>query len=246
MSTNPTADLSEPASPVAKPSAAGASRAQWGGLSLSAWMKIGAIAVLMALLFRFNLRRLWLKTNPFTGQENWGHAFFIPLIGLYYLYVHREDLTAPHPVEAQKGSIGLLWGIFQLGAIAVGVFLWAAFPGVLDWLEAGVSYLGLIAEYHGWRIAPLYLFLAYLAATAGAAMFLSRHPERARRLTHWAAAAWPVLGVWFMLVLAAWGRASSSISPRNRFSARSDWGWPSRRWRHWRGSSYALAMGSRP
>ena len=33
------------------------------------------------------LRRLWQKTNPFWGEPNWGHSFFIPIVGLYYLHL---------------------------------------------------------------------------------------------------------------------------------------------------------------
>ncbi len=62
------------------------------GLPLSAWVKIGVLAILFIALFWTNLRRLWQKTNPFTGEGNWEHAIFIPLLGLYYLYVNSEDL----------------------------------------------------------------------------------------------------------------------------------------------------------
>src|SRR5258707_14743755 len=62
------------------------------GLSSDAWMRIGVLALLMIGLFWPNLRRLWLKTNPVTGEANWGHAFFVPLIGLYYLYLNLDAL----------------------------------------------------------------------------------------------------------------------------------------------------------
>jgi len=64
-----------------------------GGLPLIAWVQIVAVAVLMCALFRFNLARLWGKTNPINGQDsNWQHAIFVPLIGIYYLYIHRDEL----------------------------------------------------------------------------------------------------------------------------------------------------------
>src|SRR4051794_20961138 len=59
----------------------------------------------MALLYRFNLARLWSKTNPFTGaSENWQHSFIIPLIGLYYLYVWRDDLLRPKESAAAAAT----------------------------------------------------------------------------------------------------------------------------------------------
>jgi exosortase len=62
------------------------------GLSLGTWLKVGLLTVLFAALFWSNLWRLWQKTNPFTGEGNWEHAIFIPLLGLYYLYVNSDDL----------------------------------------------------------------------------------------------------------------------------------------------------------
>src|SRR5436190_21972186 len=62
------------------------------GLTKIAWIKIAVVSVLMATLFRFNLVRLWLKTNPISGESNWGHSVVVPLIGLYYLYIHREEM----------------------------------------------------------------------------------------------------------------------------------------------------------
>lgn len=57
------------------------------------WLKTFVIVGLLGVLFQINLVRLWAKANPFTGVDaNWGHAFIIPLIGLYYLYVNREKL----------------------------------------------------------------------------------------------------------------------------------------------------------
>src|SRR5258706_724221 len=76
------------------------------GLSSDAWARIGVLALLMIGLFWPNLRRLWLKTNPVTGQANWGHAFFIPLIGIYYLYLNREALLKA-PIRSSPLKIPL-------------------------------------------------------------------------------------------------------------------------------------------
>ncbi len=161
----------------------------------------------MALLFRFNLDRLWRKTNPFTGQDNWGHAFFVPLIGLYYLYVHREELISPRPILAPRGSVGLWWGALQLSGIAVGLFVWAACPRTLDWLEIAVDSMGLLTQYHGWRISAIYLFLPYTVSLTVAVLLIPRRPGLAQKLAEWSGRAWPALGAWLMLAIVAWGLA---------------------------------------
>jgi exosortase len=76
------------------------------------------IAGLFAAVFWPNLRRLWLKTNPFTGEANWSHAVVVPIIGLYYLFVHREDLV-------RAGSRQFIWGplLRKSRAVAGGAML---------------------------------------------------------------------------------------------------------------------------
>jgi len=70
------------------------------GVPLSAWFRIGIVTVLFALVFWPNLRRLWDKTNPIDGDANWQHGLFVPLVGLYYLYVNREKLLVSHAQSA--------------------------------------------------------------------------------------------------------------------------------------------------
>ena len=75
-----------------------------GGLSKAAWVKIGVIALLLCAIFWPNLRRLWAKTNPMSTQPdaaNWQHAVAVPLIGLFYLYVNREQLLKA-PVRSRR------------------------------------------------------------------------------------------------------------------------------------------------
>lgn len=132
------------------------------GLSLLTWVKIGLVAVLFVALFRFNLVRLWWKTNPFTGEANWGHAICIPFIGLYYLYIHREELLAAavQPVLVSQwtrrrlmsagvtvGGGLLLWGIAVLGS-----------ENRLDRLEApaqAMVALGILSLLLNWGLGTL-------------------------------------------------------------------------------------------
>jgi exosortase len=93
-----------------------------GGLPLVAWVQIVAVTVLMAALFRFNLVRLWGKTNPFNGQDsNWQHAVIVPLIGIYYLFIHREELLrAAAMPRVREGSIRILAALGMLLMVAAG------------------------------------------------------------------------------------------------------------------------------
>lgn len=80
-----------PAEPVGQPPAQAAS---FLGFSVSTWIKVGVLTILFGWLYWDNLVRLWAKTNFFTGDRNWFHAMTIPLVGLYYLFLRRDELTA--------------------------------------------------------------------------------------------------------------------------------------------------------
>lgn len=65
------------------------------GLTARIWLMIGIITLLLSATFRFNLSRLWFKVSPLSDAPeaaNWGHSLFVPVIGLYYLYLNREQL----------------------------------------------------------------------------------------------------------------------------------------------------------
>ncbi len=135
------------------------------GLRLSAWIKIAVVGALFCAIFWPNLRRLWEKTNPFYGEANWGHAICVPLIGLYYLYVNREDLLKA-PVKP------MLWGRFLrwqrlgvaavLGIVGVGMFqmsdvvLEGSILGtVVKGLGSSALVLGVLILLFDWGIATL-------------------------------------------------------------------------------------------
>lgn len=114
--------------------------ARWPGLRPLAWVQIGVITVLFAGLFWPNLRRLWLKTNPINGAEwaDWSHTIIVPVIGLYYLWLRREELVAApvQPLLGDRSSRARWLG----GSIALigGVIAWQVFdiPAVRDALAS--------------------------------------------------------------------------------------------------------------
>ena len=83
------------------------------------------IVGLFSALFWPNLRRLWQKTNPFTGEANWGHAICVPIIGLYYLYVHREDIAVAGPRQflwgklTRPGRLGAALAMIAFAAVTI-------------------------------------------------------------------------------------------------------------------------------
>jgi exosortase len=123
------------------------------GLTLSAWLKIAIVSILMIATFRFNLLRLWLKTNPFTGEPNWRHSICVPLIGLYYLYVHRDDLLKI-PVQTAWSGLGIL--IFGVLVFAYGIW-----PGQNDFVKdfgMVVALFGVVTLLCGWKVMKLAWF----------------------------------------------------------------------------------------
>jgi exosortase len=125
----------------------------YAGLRLSTWLQIIAIGGLFVLLFWPNLRRLWYKTNPFNGEPNWGHAIAVPLIGLYYLYVHREQLLAAKVKAAWEGLFITVGGIL--------LFAYAIYPLQNDWFkDVGmvVTLFGVVTLLCGWRVMKIAWF----------------------------------------------------------------------------------------
>lgn len=124
------------------------------GLSKAVWLRIGAIAGLMAIVFWPNLRRLWLKTNPISGEANWGHAVFVPIAGLYYLYVNREELLGMRPVQLRSRQLTMaaVWGMMQFMVWGVIAYM---FVYVRDFFVhasvVGLSF-GAITFALGWRL----------------------------------------------------------------------------------------------
>jgi exosortase len=118
------------------------------GLALSVWIRIASLSALFICLFWPNLRRLWDKTNPINGADpNWQHAIFVPLVGLYYLYVNREKLLAARVRTTWEGL-----------AIAVGgilFFVYGIWPGQNDWFKDAamvITLFGVVTFLCGWPV----------------------------------------------------------------------------------------------
>jgi len=128
------------------------------GLTLTAWLKIGIVTALMACLFWPNLRRLWDKTNPIYGEDNWKHAIAIPIVGIYYLFANREQLLAARPRTAWSGA-----GILLLGIL---LFVYGIFPGQNDFVKdfgMVVTLFGVVALLAGWDVMKVAWFpIAFL------------------------------------------------------------------------------------
>ena len=93
---------------------------RYWGLTLSTWVQIVSVTVLMCALFRFNLARLWGKTNPFNGQDsNWQHSVFVPVIGIWYLFLHREELVAAAGKAAKRENAIRVLSLLGLGLMVV-------------------------------------------------------------------------------------------------------------------------------
>ncbi len=123
------------------------------GLSVAAWLKIAIVSALMIATFRFNLLRLWLKTNPFSGEPNWRHAICVPLIGFYYLFVHRDELLETKAYTAWSGLGILIFGIL--------LFAYGIYPGQNDFVKdfgMVVALFGVVALLCGWRVMKIAWF----------------------------------------------------------------------------------------
>jgi exosortase len=134
------------------------------GLRLSTWLKIAVVAALMCWLFYTpNLRRLWDKTNPFYGEPNWGHSVFVPIVGLYYLYLNRDELLAAKVLPLTGMNFGR-WRFITSGIVlACGLLGYLLIPRIAPTsiIEYGTSgalalgLLGLLAAALDWGIGTL-------------------------------------------------------------------------------------------
>jgi exosortase len=139
------------------------------GVSLTTWIKVTLITAAMVWLFYVpSLRRLWYKTNPIWGEPNWGHAIVVPLVGLYYLYINREELLKATVTPLLIGKLSRARIIGGLAFLLVGLGLHFAAPyvvpaSVVGYAKggfAGIAVFGAFALVFDWGIGTLLFGLA--------------------------------------------------------------------------------------
>jgi exosortase len=132
--------VSSPAVPAGSPAVAVSSRGYaephsaapgvasakgWLGLPQQFWITAGVVAALFVLIYWPNLLRLFRKTAPFVGVAEWYHAMFVPVVGVYYLYLHLDELLAAKvvPLLGNRFTNGrfISAGVVALAGI---VFMW--------------------------------------------------------------------------------------------------------------------------
>lgn len=127
------------------------------------WVHLLVLAAAFGSLFWVNLHRLWQWTNPSSGDPNWGHALFIPLISLAYLLEHRDRLKQTPARPAFTGLAIIFTGIaIFIAGIGIGVSF-AQFGPYLQDFGMLVTLLGCVLAIFGWPTVRVAAFpIAYL------------------------------------------------------------------------------------
>lgn len=130
--------------------------------SYALW-KAGVLSALVFAIFWSSLWRLWSKTNPIYGEGNWGHAVIVPIIGLYYLYLNRDELkrAAIVPVLPDSfdrvrligGALILLCGL--LARFAIAPLFTGSEQTYLSVAGTGLLPLGLLVLALNWGVGSL-------------------------------------------------------------------------------------------
>ncbi len=141
----------------------------WLGVRPEIWLQLGILAVLFAATFWPNLRRLWEKTNPINGEPNWGHAVCVPLIGLYYLWINRDELLKQTVRPVLPGFRDRKALLISAGVAAVGVGLWVV--GRAGLLGSGFLSVGNVLASLGQAVLALGVLSAVLGWGVGTTIF---------------------------------------------------------------------------
>jgi exosortase len=127
------------------------------------WAHLLVLAGAFGALFWVNFERLWQWTNPSSGDPNWGHALFIPLISLFYLLEHRDRVKQTPARPAPAGLIVVFGGIaLFISGIGLGVSFVQFGPYLQD-LGMLATLLGCVLAIFGWPMVRVAAFpIAYL------------------------------------------------------------------------------------
>jgi exosortase len=128
------------------------------GLTLDTWFQAGTLGALFIAAYWVVLRWLWDKTNPVYGEANWGHGICIPIVGLYYLYINRDDLL--------KRKIRPTWMGLGIALVAMVIFAYGIWPGQNQFTQGCamiMALFGVVLLLCGWDIMTIAWFpIVYL------------------------------------------------------------------------------------
>ncbi|MGC4031306.1 MAG: exosortase/archaeosortase family protein [Tepidisphaeraceae bacterium] len=142
--------------------------AGWLGVPTASWVRAAILTLAFVALYKGNLVRLWEKTNFINGDPNWSHAVCVPLVGLYYLMLRRDELahTPAQPLLAGNFSrqrfvttgvtilIGLVAAYAVPPLIPKSEGLWLV-SGIIQNVGIGITGLGCLALVLDWGLATL-------------------------------------------------------------------------------------------
>ncbi len=110
------------------------------------WLKVALIAAAFAWLYWDNLTRLWEKTNLITGDRNWYHSMTIPLIGLYFLMLHRDELRVT-PIVPLIGDRFDMSRFISVGVAAlIGLLMWLVVPHFVPSIDSTIDLSQIVAN----------------------------------------------------------------------------------------------------
>lgn len=126
------------------------------------WVKVGILVGLVAAIYWSSLWRLWSKTNPIYGEGNWQHSMIVPLVGLYYLYLNRDELlrTRVSPIlPHQFGGFRLFSALALIAGGAASSWVVPQIAGSLGPYLAvagrGIMFLGVLVLLLNWGVGTL-------------------------------------------------------------------------------------------
>lgn len=127
------------------------------------WIHLLVLAAAFACLYRDNLHRLWQWTNPSSGDPNWGHAIFIPIISVIYLLEHRDRLRRT-PVRPTFTGLIVLFASIVLFVAGIGLGVnFAQFGPYLEDFGMLTTLVGCVVAIFGWPMVRVAAFpIAFL------------------------------------------------------------------------------------